>query len=34
VFDLRNHSNQKEVMHYRSISQIWYDDTIPHISTN
>jgi hypothetical protein len=33
VFGLMNHSIQNEVVHYESISQIWWDDFIPHIST-
>jgi hypothetical protein len=33
VFDLMNHSIQNEVVHHESISQIWWDDSIPHIST-
>jgi hypothetical protein len=34
VFGLRNPSIQNEVEHHRFISQIWWDDLIPHISTN
>jgi hypothetical protein len=33
VFGLRNHSIQNEVVHHESIPQIWWDDSIPHIST-
>jgi hypothetical protein len=33
VFGLMNHSIQNEVVHHESISQIWWDDSIPHIST-
>jgi hypothetical protein len=33
VFGLKNHSIQNEVMHHESIPQIWWDDSIPHIST-
>jgi hypothetical protein len=28
-----NHSIQNEVVHYGSIAQIWWDDSIPHITT-
>jgi hypothetical protein len=34
VFGLRNHFIQDEVMNHKSIPQIWWDDHIPHISTN
>jgi hypothetical protein len=34
VFGLRNPSIQNKVEHHRSIPQIWWDDLIPHISTN
>jgi hypothetical protein len=34
VFGLRNHFIQIEVVHYEFISQIWWDNPIPHISTN
>jgi hypothetical protein len=34
VFGLRNHFIQIEVVHYGFISQIWWDDPIPYISTN
>jgi hypothetical protein len=34
VFGLRNHYIQIEVVHHGFISQIWWDDLIPHISTN
>jgi hypothetical protein len=33
VFGLMNHSIQNEVVHHGSIPQIWWDDSIPHIST-
>jgi hypothetical protein len=33
VFGLMNHSIQNEVMHHGSIPQIWWDESIPHIST-
>jgi hypothetical protein len=33
VFGLMNHSIQNEVVHHEFISQIWWDDSIPHIST-
>jgi hypothetical protein len=34
VFGLRNHRIQIEVVHHGFISQIWWDDSNPHISTN
>jgi hypothetical protein len=34
VFGLRNHFIQNMVLHPGSIPQIWWDDLIPHISTN
>jgi hypothetical protein len=34
VFGLRNHYIQIEVVHRGFIPQIWWDDPIPHISTN
>jgi hypothetical protein len=34
VFGLRNHCIQIEVIHHGFISQIWWNDHIPHISTN
>jgi hypothetical protein len=34
VFGLRNHYIQIEVVHHGFIPQIWWDDSIPHISTN
>jgi hypothetical protein len=34
VFGLKNHSIQNIVVHHRFIPQIWWDDPIPHISTN
>jgi hypothetical protein len=34
VFGLRNHFIQNVVVHHGSISQIWWDDLIPNISTN
>jgi hypothetical protein len=34
VFGLRNHRIQIEVVHHGFIPQIWWDDLIPHISTN
>jgi hypothetical protein len=34
VFGLRNHSIQNKVVHHGSISQIWWDDPIPHIIIN
>jgi hypothetical protein len=34
VFGLRNHFIQNVVVHHGSIPQIWWDDLIPHISTN
>jgi hypothetical protein len=33
VFGLMNHSIQNEVVHRGFIPQIWWDDSIPHIST-
>ena len=33
VFGLMNHYIQNEVVHHGSIPQIWWDDSIPHIST-
>jgi hypothetical protein len=33
VFGLMNHSIQNEVVHHGSIPQIWWNDSIPHIST-
>jgi hypothetical protein len=33
VFGLMNHSIQNEVVHHGYIPQIWWDDSIPHIST-
>jgi hypothetical protein len=33
VFGLMNHFIQNEVVHHESIPQIWWDDSIPHIST-
>jgi hypothetical protein len=33
VFGLMNHSIQNEVVHHEFISQIWWDDSISHIST-
>jgi hypothetical protein len=33
VFGLMNQSIQNEVVHHGSIPQIWWDDSIPHIST-
>jgi hypothetical protein len=32
VFGLMNHSIQNKVLHYGSIPQIWWNDSIPHIS--
>jgi hypothetical protein len=34
VFGSKNHYIQIKVVHYEFISQIWWDDLIPHISTN
>uniref|UniRef100_A0A804PV00 WAT1-related protein n=1 Tax=Zea mays TaxID=4577 RepID=A0A804PV00_MAIZE len=34
VFGLRNHFIQNVVVHHESITQIWWDDLMPHISTN
>jgi hypothetical protein len=34
VFGSRNHFIQNVVVHHGSIPQIWWDDLIPHISTN
>jgi hypothetical protein len=33
MFGLMNHSIQNKVVHHESIPQIWWDDSIPHIST-
>jgi hypothetical protein len=33
VFGLMNHYIQNEVVHHGFISQIWWDASIPHIST-
>jgi hypothetical protein len=34
VFGLRNHCIQIEVVHHEFIPQIWWNDSISHISTN
>jgi hypothetical protein len=34
VFGLINHSIQNVVVHHGFIPQIWWDDLIPHVSTN
>jgi hypothetical protein len=34
VFDWRNHFIQNVVVQHGSISQIWWNEHIPHISTN
>jgi hypothetical protein len=34
MFGLSNHSIQHEVVHHKSIPQIWWDDIIHYISTN
>jgi hypothetical protein len=34
VFGLRNQSIQIKLVHHGFIPHIWWDDTIPHISTN
>jgi hypothetical protein len=34
AFSLKNHSIQNKVVHHDSIRQIWWDGSIPHISTN